>query len=225
MTAAARTAPVDAGPIVVVGAGGHAKVVIEALQAMGRDIAGLVALASAGTLVLGFPVLGDDAILPRLRRTGIAQAVLGLGDNRLRGAIAEQLLAMDFELPPVRHPAAWILAEQRPWAGSGRAQKAAVSAQTRIGEAAIVNSGAIIEHDGMIGDAAHAAPGCVLAGQVRVGARTLVGAGSVVRPGVTLGADVLVGAGAVVVADVADGAVVVGCPARPLRRSGPQDLV
>jgi UDP-perosamine 4-acetyltransferase len=209
------------GPVIVIGAGGHAKVVIEALRAMGRMVVGLVALAPAQTRLLGVPVIGDDDILPRLRATGITQAALGLGDNRLRDIIAARLLVMEFDLPPVLHPAAWISPSCVMGLGAVVLQKAVVSAEAVIGLAAIINSGAIIEHDGVIAEAAHVAPGCVLAGQVRVGARTLMGVGSVVRPRVTLGADVIVGAGSVVVADVPDGLVIAGCPARPLKRDVP----
>ena len=85
---------------------------------------------------------------------------------------------------------------------------------TRVGELAVVNTGAVVDHDNDIGPAAHVAPGVALAGNVRVGARALVGVGSAVRPGIRIGADAVVGAGSAVVADVADGAVVGGAPAR-----------
>jgi UDP-perosamine 4-acetyltransferase len=202
------------GPVIVIGAGGHAKVVVEALRAMGYAVTGLVAPAPKGTTLLGVPVLGDDGVLPRLRAEGIADAALGVGDNRARGALAERLLALGFNLPPVLHPAAWISPSSGLSPGVVVLQGAGVSAETRFGRAALINSGAIVEHDSEIEEAAHVAPGCALGGHVRVGARTLVGIGSAVRPGVVIGADVVVGAGSVVVGDVPAGATVMGCPAR-----------
>lgn len=203
---------------VVVGAGGHAKVVVEALRAAAADVVGLIAPAAPGTVVLGLPVLGDDDVLARLRAEGLTDAALGLGDNRRRAALAEHLVGLGFSLPPVLHPAAWISPSARVGAGVVVLQHAAVSAEAVLGRAAIVNSGAIVEHDDIIGEVAHVAPGCALAGGVSVGARALIGIGSVVRPGVTIGADAVVGAGSVVVADVDAGVTVAGCPARPLPR-------
>jgi UDP-perosamine 4-acetyltransferase len=223
-TGQARAAPAREEPIIVIGAGGHAKVVIEALRAMGRTVTGLIAPAPVGTLVLGVPVLGNDSMLPRLRAEGIADAVLGVGDNRVRDALAEHLLALGFDLPPVLHPAAWISPSSVLGAGVVVLQQAAVSAETVFGRAALINSGAVVEHDSEIGGAAHVAPGCALAGHVRVGARTLVGIGSVVRPEIVIGSDAIVGAGSVVVFDVPAGATVMGCPARPGTRVVPGEV-
>jgi UDP-perosamine 4-acetyltransferase len=205
--------------LVLIGAGGHAKVVIEALRAAGMPIAGMVAPDAAGAEALGLALLGDDDALPRLRAGGITRAVLALGNNRRRGALAAALRQMGFTLPVVVHPTAWVSPSAVLGEGTVVLQMAAISAQAVAGPAVIVNSGAIVEHDNRLGAAAHIAPGCTLAGSVTVGPRALVGAGSAVRPGITIGADAVVGAGAAVVADVPDGAVVGGNPARPLRRA------
>ncbi|MBV9812373.1 MAG: acetyltransferase, partial [Acetobacteraceae bacterium] len=207
------------GRVLVIGAGGHARVLIEALREAGAEVAGLIAPVPkhpAPRRVLGLPILGDDDVLPRLRAEGLSVAVLGIGGNRLRLAIADRLRDLDVTLPPLVHPAAYVAASAVLACGAVVLQRAAVGTQAVIGRAAIVNSGAVIEHDGRLDEAAHVAPGCALAGNVSVGARTLVGVGSAVRPGITIGADVIVGAGSAVVADIPDGAVVGGCPAKPL---------
>jgi UDP-perosamine 4-acetyltransferase len=199
----------------VLGAGGHAQVVIEALRAMGHVITGIIAPEPEGTRLLGVSVLGNDDALPRLRAEGIADAVIGVGGNRLRGILAERLISLGFNLPIVVHPTAWISPSSVLSLGVVVLQQAALSADTTYGRVALINSGAIVEHNSEIGEAAHIAPGCALGGNVRVGARTLIGIGSVVRPGVAIGADAVVGAGSVVVSNVPMSATVMGCPARP----------
>ena len=214
------TLPEQSGPFIVIGAGGHAKVLIEALHVMGHTVAGLIAPVSAGTRIFGVPVLGGDAILPRLRAEGIANAALGIGDNRLRGILGEQLITLGFHLPNILHPTAWISPSSVLGHGVVVLPKAVLSTGATFGRFVIINAGAVIEHDSEIGEAAHIAPGCALAGNVRVGARTLVGVGCAVRPEIVIGADAVIGAGSVVVRDVPAGARVMGNPARQ-RVEGP----
>ena len=177
-----------------------------------------MALEAVGTRMLGLPVLGDDDVLPRLRAEGIATAVVALGSNRLRSKLAARLRELDFALPVVVHPTAWVSPTAILGDGTVVLQMAAISTQAEIGPTVIINSGAVIEHDARIGESAHIGPGCTLAGVVTIGPRALLGIGSSVRPEVTIGADAVVGAGSTVVTDVADGAVVAGCPARRLER-------
>jgi acyl-[acyl carrier protein]--UDP-N-acetylglucosamine O-acyltransferase len=88
-----------------------------------------------------------------------------------------------------------------------------LNADARIGRHTILNTGTVVEHDGVVGDAVHLAPRVCLAGHVTVGDRTFVGAGTVVRDEVRIGRDCLVGLGSVVVRDLPDGVRAYGCPA------------
>jgi acetyltransferase-like isoleucine patch superfamily enzyme len=93
---------------------------------------------------------------------------------------------------------------------------ATINAATRIGVAAILNTGSIVEHDCYLEDGVHVSSNATLAGGVRVGKLSWIGAGAIVIQGVRVGRSATVGAGAVVIRNVADDATVVGCPASPL---------
>ena len=206
----------------ILGAGGHAKVVIEAVRAAGiAEIVGIVDPAPTSSNLLGVPIIGRDEDLPRLRAEGITTAVVALGGNGLRFRVGAELRGLGYDLPAIVHPSAFIAPSARVAEGAVVMARAVVGSYTSVGALAIVNTGAVIDHDGLIGAAAHVAPGCALAGNVSVGERSLVGVGSAVRPGIVIGPDAVVGAGSAVVANVAAGARVAGAPARPLKEAAP----
>jgi len=203
--------------LILLGAGGHARVVLELLRAAGGfEVLGLVDSRGGGGFVGGVPILGGEDTLPRLRAEGIAAAMVAIGDNAARERLGDVLLALAFGLPSAVHPAALVAPSARLGPGAVIMARAVLGTDTAVAALGLVNTGAILDHDGVLRRAAHLAPGSTLAGGVRVGARALVGVGASVAPGIGIGADAVVGAGAAVVEDVPEGARVGGVPARPL---------
>lgn len=204
---------------VILGGGGHARVVIDAIQVAGLvDVAGVLDANPErwGTELLGIPVLGGDEQLVEIARTADHFAVgLGsVGDSGPRRRLFEAARAAGLAPFTVRHPSAIVSPMATVGAGSQLLPRCVVNAGAAVGINVIVNTGAIVEHDCVIGDHAHVATGAILASTVTVGEGAHVGAGAVVRQGIHIGAGALVGAGAVVVKDVPAGAVVMGVPAR-----------
>jgi len=206
----------------VLGGGGHAKVVVDSLAA--RDVAERIAVVDAdpnrvGTTVLGYPVIGDDDALADARNQGFGCFIVGLGardDNTLRADLFGRGRSAGLEPFTVIHPSAAVSAHARIGAGTFIAAAAAVNPGADVGDNVIVNTAAVVEHDCRIGDHALIGPSATVLGAASVGALALIGAGAVVLPGISIGEAAVVGAGAVVLEDIADGARVAGVPARPL---------
>jgi UDP-perosamine 4-acetyltransferase len=211
--------------VIGLGAGGHAKVVLEAILAMGGvDVVGLLDPRRElwGQHVLGVPVLGDDDLLPRQYDDGVSHAFIGLGgaaDTGPRRRLFEFVRSTGPEPLAVTHPSAVVSTSSRFGAGRTVLAGAVVNASAELGDNVLVNTRAVVEHDCLIGSHVHVASGATLASGVHVGDGAHVGAGATVVQGVRVGAGSVVGAGAVVVEDVAEGIVVAGVPARLLRRT------
>ncbi len=185
--------------VVIVGSGGHAKVVIDILEDSGEyAIAGCTSADPRARELMGIPVLGSDAVLEELYAAGLRRAFIALGDNRLRAAKTREVEALGFTL--VNAVSVRAAVSKRASLGRGVAVMpgAVINALASVGDGAIVNTGATVDHDCLIGAFAHIGPGVNLCGRVTVGEGVLAGAGARVIPGVSIGAWAKVGAGAAV---------------------------
>ncbi len=209
--------------VIGLGAGGHARVIIEILEAMGgHRIVGLLDPEPSlwGREVGGVPVLGDDGLLTGLGAQGVTSAFVGVGsvgDAELRRRLWEKVVEHGFEIVSAIHPRALISPSAELGPGCIVMAGAVIGSCVVLGRNVIVNTGAIVDHDCRIGDHAHIATGASLASAVRVMDEAHVGVGASVRQEVTIGRGSVVGAGAAVVEDVPDDDIVVGVPARRLR--------
>jgi UDP-perosamine 4-acetyltransferase len=203
--------------IVVVGGGGHARVVIEVLLAAGWEVVGFTDAGTPPGQTFGaVPCLGGDEALPAVRAAGVETAIIALGENALRARLAAAARDLGFTLGNAVHPGAHLSPSVRLGAGIAVMAGAVINAATTIGDGSIVNTGATVDHDNRIGAFVHIAPGCHLAGYVTVGDGALIGVGSTVGRGrpLAIGAGAVAGSGSVVIQDVPAGATVFGNPAR-----------
>jgi len=206
--------------IIVYGAGGHAKVVVDVIEKSGAcTIVGLLddSPELAGDVRLGYRVLGGSALFQELIDEGVQGMVVALGDNLRRRAVFDAARAAGFELVTAVHPSALLGSRVNIGAGSVLVAGVVVNVDAEIGDDVIVNTCASVDHDCRIGAHVHLSPGVRLAGRVTVGEFTHIGIGAVVLPNLTIGKYCTVGAGSVVREDVPDGMVVVGNPARIIK--------
>jgi sugar O-acyltransferase (sialic acid O-acetyltransferase NeuD family) len=204
--------------IVIFGASGHAKVVIDVLERQGvYEVVCLVDddLELMGETFFGYDVIGGKAELLAMgeRPSGV---IVAIGSNLARTQVAQWLVGNEFELISSVHPSVQLGRGVCVGSGSIFMANAVANSATRIGNNVIINTSSSIDHDCIIEDGVHVAPGATLCGSVRVGARSFIGAGATVAPNLTIGENVTVGAGATVVQDVPDGVTVVGTPAKAM---------
>lgn len=210
--------------VVVVGAGGHGRVVLDILVQGGQfHVVGFLDSNPQlhGRRMDGVPVLGDMSVLPRLRdEWGVCGAVVAIGDNGVRRAFAQQIEDGGLELINAIHPSANLARNVNLGRNIVIAAGALVCAHCQVGDSVILNTGCIVDHESMIGTAAHICPGARLAGRVTVEPGAFIGIGATVVQSVRIGYEAVVGAGAVVIRDVPPMATVVGVPARIVKDLG-----
>jgi UDP-perosamine 4-acetyltransferase len=209
-------------PIIVIGAGGHAKVVIHALRDIGAEVIAAVDTDARlhGTEIAGVPVIGGDEAIES-HPPGTVHLVNGVGSvstPEIRRAVFVRLVAQGYEFAGLIHPSAVIASDVKPGQGSQIMAGAVVQPGTLIGANSIINTRASVDHDCRIGDHVHIAPGATLSGEVTVGEGSHIGTGASVIQGIFIGDRSVVGAGAAVIGDVPDGVTVTGVPAREITR-------
>lgn len=198
--------------LAIFGASGHAKVVLSTAKSLGYDVFAFYDDNEkvAGTLICDIPVVG-----PLSQCFAGAIAIIAIGDNRAREAIAQKYNSSQWATPI--HPHSFVDSSVEIGIGSLVCAGAVIQVDAYIGNHCIINTSASVDHDCVIGDFVHIAPGVNLAGNVTVGCGAMIGIGASVLPGIKIGKNSMVGAGSVVICDVPDNAVVVGCPAQPIK--------
>ena len=199
--------------VIILGAGGHARVLADCIRQSGDLLLGFLDDGKAkGSLIAGCSVLGFIEGAPVF--AGQARFVMGIGDNQVRRRLDSLPCIRSLRWYTAVHPSASVAPSASLEAGTVVLAQAVVNVDAAIGRHCIVNSGAIVEHDNVIGDYVHLSPGSKLGGAVHVGNAAHIGIGATVRNGIRIGSDCVVGAGAVVVKDISSPGTYIGVPAR-----------
>ena len=199
--------------LLVVGAGGHAKVVIDAAEAAGHTVAGVVGMESDAPTILGHSVLQSADVI---EADGF---IIAIGDNVTRARFFAEYSASGLAPAVVVHPSAIIGTDVQLGGGTFIAAGVVVNTGARIGADSILNTACSVDHDCLLGSHSHVGPQAALCGAVTLGDGVLLGVGSCASPGASVGAWSVVGAGAAVVDELPGGAVYVGVPARAIGAS------
>jgi UDP-N-acetylbacillosamine N-acetyltransferase len=212
-------------PLLIWGAGGHAKVVADIARSSGfYSVAGFIDDVNAdriGQPFCGSTIYGIE-LLSSMRKRDIRQSVVAIGNCDARLTKGNVLKQAGFELATLIHPRATVAEDVSIGKGTIVAAGAVLNSGVAIGDSVIVNTGAIVDHDCTVGDGAHICPGVTLAGRVTIGNSAWIGIGSTVIEGVTIARCSFIGAGSLVLRSIDPCVMAYGAPARQIRGRTPQ---
>lgn len=208
--------------IVLVGGGGHCKVIIDIIKSVRKyKIVGITDSNTVEDEIMGIPIIGNDDILEDLYNEGVQNAFVclgALGNIKIRDNIFNKLKSIGFKIPKLIHKNAIVSPYAKISNGTCVMAGAIVNAGVIIKENCIINTGSIIEHDCIIKRNTHISPKASIAGGSKVGYNSHIGTGSTIIHGIEIGNNVIVGAGAVVVNDIESDVTAVGIPSRIIKR-------
>ena len=207
----------ESKPIYIFGYSGHAYVVIESILDLGFTIKGYFDIQKAHHNPYNLEYMGSEKSLDVKQIVGSDFVFPCVGDNHARHEIVQLFKEKGLNQCAIIDPSANVSPSAQIGVSSYVGKGSIINAQVQIGDACIINSGTIIEHECDVSSASHVAPGAVLCGNVRVGNKTLIGSRSVVRPNLSICGDVTLGAGSVLVKSIENEGIWVGNPAREVR--------
>jgi sugar O-acyltransferase (sialic acid O-acetyltransferase NeuD family) len=205
--------------IIVYGASGHGKVVVDILEKNQVEVLGFIDDNRDlwGKSFFGYSVLGGKECLLGMRDREKFLVIIAIGDNRIREKIQKILKKENIEFGKALHPSAQLGRETSVGEGTVVMANSVINPGTRIGKHCIINTSATVDHDCVIGDFAHLSPGAHLGGHVQVGPFAWIGLGASIINNVEVGEHAIVGAGSVVINNVDANTVVKGIPAAFLK--------
>ncbi|TLS66735.1 acetyltransferase [Mariprofundus erugo] len=200
--------------VIIIGGGGHARVVLDTLRSMQANVIGYLAPTKASRMPVEY--LGDDSSIRKYSSTDVelANGLGSVGSQNLRSMVYNRFKERGYRFTTLIHPAAIVAADAEFEEGCQVMAGSVVQTGVYCGENVLINTRAGVDHDCTIGANTHVSVGVTLSGDVSIGSHVHLGAGSTVIQGISIGDYSVVGAGAVVIADVGSDQTVVGVPAR-----------
>ncbi|MDP2939777.1 MAG: acetyltransferase [Candidatus Omnitrophota bacterium] len=210
--------------IILLGGGGHCKVVIEAILSQKKfKIAGIIdKKKNIGKKILGFSIIGEDNDVEDYFKKGVKNcfiAVGSIGNTNLRINLFNLAKNFGFKFPNVIHPGALISKFAKVGEGNYIAPGVIINAGVIIRNNCIINTATTIDHDCQIGDFVHIAPGVTISGGVKVGQSTHIGTGSSVIQSIKIGKNTIIGAGSMVTNDIDNNIIAYGNPCRKVKEN------
>ncbi len=207
----------DKKELIIIGAGGQARVVIDAAEDTGFDVCGIVDIDYNGQneKILNYPVLGDFSVLNEFNPEKTCLAI-ALGDGQERADYFHKLQKLGFRLPNIVHPTAIISKHVKIGKGVFINAGAIINAKADISDNTIINTGAIVDHEVVIGRNCHVCPGVKIGGRVTIGDNTFIGIGTSIIDYIKIGSKVTIGAGSVIIRDIKSNSKIVGAPGKRL---------
>ena len=207
----------DSKPVIIIGAGDHAKVLLDILLEQNVTIIGLTDKSiSKGTCIYGVPVIGDDSEILKYKTDEIelVNGIGSVGNTSIRQKVFSSLKEKGYVFRRVIHESSIVSKRAKLGEGVQLLAGTIVNTDAEIGDNTIINTKTSIDHGCVIGKHCHIAPGCSFSGCVRIGDCTHIGTGTSIIQGINIGKNVLIGAGSVVINDVSDNEKAFGVPAR-----------
>ena len=201
--------------IIIIGAGGHAKVIIDILRtSCDYDFVGLIDPQHLGKTILGVPVIGDDSKLEMIYEEGIRTVFVAIGNNQKRGKISDCVKNIGFTITNAISSYSCVSSTVQFGEGIAIMPGVVINPDSCIGDNSIINTGSTIDHDCIISKNVHIAPGCNIAGNVKIGEGSLIGIGTKIIPDISIGSSTIIGAGSLVITNIPPGCTAFGAPAK-----------
>ena len=202
--------------IVIIGAGGHAISILDAVHSMDLSVVAFVDEAKKGEKLLGLNIYSN---ISDIKDFGSHEYVIGIGDNSLRKKVVKKSLGEypDMNFATVIHKTSYVSNTSEVSTGSVILAKSFIGPCSNIGNHCIVNSGSIIDHECSLDDYSSTGPGAVLGGNVKIGSGSIISIGAIVKHGIRVGRNSLVGANSLINKNIDDNLVYYGVPAKEIR--------
>jgi sugar O-acyltransferase (sialic acid O-acetyltransferase NeuD family) len=203
---------------IIIGAGGHARVIADTILALSKPLKGIVDVGYSGQKenILGCPVLGGIDLLEQLDPADVVLS-MAIGDNNQRQHYYDFCKQNGFFFPSIIHPSAIVSEFSHVSEGVFINAGAIINSYAKIGENCIVNTASIIEHEVTLGKNCHVCPGAKIAGRVTIGNNSFIGIGASIIDYIKIGQDVVIGAGSVIIEDIESKSTYVGVPGRKIK--------